>query len=143
MANDAAMPSAMRPRYARDQDPNEMPMGNGNADPGCIDAESCMLFVQKLLDGLDGDQREAFLTMLADMLSQDAPNGTGNVPSNNSGSLDRGMRQARDSRRPPVRDNGLRKPAQDAAITALNGRAFQSRWGELTRGVETWNGYKR
>lgn len=113
------------PQYDQD-DPDD---ANGNL----IDVDAAMMLVEKLVAGLQGEEKDKFLEALANYFqtagAQDGHiaahpgNGNGNngIRDNNRGSLDSrrsGRRGARDSRR----------PAQDSAVAALNQASFARRF---------------
>jgi hypothetical protein len=129
----------LRGDMARDQMPTSM-SGSNFADPsddptpGPIDASDAIAFVRMMLARLSGTERESFGAALADLLStEDGDNG--GMPDNHNGSLDRGFRSGR---RSGARD--MRRPAQDAALTALQSNNFAKRWGDITGKVEVWSG---
>jgi hypothetical protein len=140
---DQDMPSWMPPRGSqpgRDQSPPAM-MPMMDQEPGeMIDAGTAMMLMQQIMQSIDPEQMEEFLTGLQNMLQGEPAedgtlelthgngNGNGNgmpqngVPKNNPGALD--LR-----RRRPAKDNQMRRPgAMDSSIATLNRSAFLKRF---------------
>jgi hypothetical protein len=119
-----------------------------------IDANMCLLFIQKLLNGLQSqdaanetDEHNKLMQSLGEML-QAAHNNNGNGSCNGSafngrGSMDRARRSARDkcttfpSAGSPQdlnkRTSMDRRIAQDATVRAINEQAFYQRFPEMRR----------
>jgi hypothetical protein len=94
------------PRYGDQDDPLASP----------LDADSCMLVVQKCIAGLDGEERDKFLEALANFFQTEGNvNGDEGLRNNNRGALDRRSRSGH-------------RTAQDSAIQALNAQSFARRF---------------
>ena len=166
MARDA-MPTSFRTKPAKDDsiDPDLVPRGGegyGNGgEEAPVDPDQLITFVRMLLARLDGSAKEAFLSQLSDLFNEDATddgtlqitnsgngNSSGYSKGNNPGALDRGRRSARDtettqaiptaSRYSQTAQDRRRLAAQDSAISTLNHKGFEARWGKLTSGVDNW-----
>ena len=123
LARDADLPSVSGIKgdpktMVKDQDD---PAATGSAPS----AEECLQFVQMCMQGLQGDELQAFLSGLSALISHGAGAPAGDdAPNNNLQVMDR-KRAARD-----------RRPAQDSNVRALNHKSFLSRHSYLN--VDVW-----
>jgi len=123
-------------------------MNAGQADVPT--ASDLLQMIRICASRLDGDEYEAFIAGLADLMDEDAV-GSG-VQKNSTEAMDRsrsdkrsardvdatGTPHAQNPKQNPAQDR--RRQAQDAAfaVRSLNASSFQKRWGGLTGQVDVW-----
>jgi hypothetical protein len=154
-----AKDSAMRRVMAKDQadmpvrgaasygavDQEDDPDDTDNDAPVSLNSDDCMLLVQKCIEGLDPDERDAFMEALSNYFQQDMSTGgnnspTNGLPPNNKEAMDR-KRRARDQNVPPPGPmpsmDRRRRGAQDANLSnrMLNASNFTKKWGKLTNHI--------
>lgn len=136
------------PTTAKDQNFNPTPARGRNygavdqddPEPVSLSGSDCFTLLQKCIDGLDGDERDAFMEQLANMLQSDDDPGTGNVgngvPPNNKEALDRRRRKGGRDQMPapaPMAGDRRRRPGMDGAIRGLNTSNFLKRWPDAAK----------
>jgi hypothetical protein len=158
-----AKDSAMRRVMAKDQ--ADMPV-RGAASYGAVDQEDdpddndapvslnsddCMLLVQKCIEGLDPDERDAFMEALSNYFQQDMSTGGNNSPTNTNAMDRRRRKGARDgvgsaavnavNTANRVATGGKvfdrKRPGMDANLSnrMLNASNFTKKWGKLTNHI--------
>jgi hypothetical protein len=159
MAKDQAdMPVRGAASYgAVDQEEDDPDDDNDNDAPVSLNSDDCMLLVQKCIEGLDPDERDAFMEALSNYFQQDMSTGGNNSPTNTNAMDRRRRKGARDgvvtgavnaatkavntgsrvSQGGPVFGDRRRRGAQDSNITnrMLNASNFTKKWGKLTNHI--------